>query len=192
MTTSSIPASSASSTMSRMAGLAMPSRSTIGNSSFLVALLAGNRRVPKPAAGMSALRTFGPVPSVRVRPGRPRSRSRISTTACWSAALRRDELRGAVALRADALAAPDVRPQRLVREHAVQHRRGQLLGAGGSGVAVEERLRLGHQRAEPLGVARLERRPGLAHDPLVDRPEQLLHAALERPFGERGRSGSAA
>ena len=41
-----------------MAGLAMPSWSTIGNSSFLVAFDAGKRRVPKPAAGMTALRTL--------------------------------------------------------------------------------------------------------------------------------------
>ena len=49
----------------------------------------------------------------------------------------RDELRRAVALRADALAAPDVRLHRRVGEHAVEHGRGELLRAGGRGVAVE-------------------------------------------------------
>jgi hypothetical protein len=32
-----------------------------GNISFFVALVAGKRRVPKPAAGMTALRILGPV-----------------------------------------------------------------------------------------------------------------------------------
>ena len=73
--------------MSRIAGLAIPSRSTTGKSSFLVALLAGKSRVPKPAAGMRARVTFGPVPRVSGSPERPRSRSRISTTARWSAGL---------------------------------------------------------------------------------------------------------
>ncbi len=74
-----------------------------------------------------------------------------------------------------------------VRQHAVQDGRGQFLGAGGRGVAVEERLRLDHQRPEALAVALLQRLAGLADDALVDRAEQLLHAALQRALGERVR-----
>ena len=73
-----------------------------------------------------------------------------------------DELRRAVALRSDALATPDVRLQGLVREHPVQDRRRQFRGAGGGGVAVEERLRLGHQGAEARGVPGFERGPSPA------------------------------
>ena len=65
-----------------------------------------------------------------------------------------DELRRAVALRADALAAVHVRLQRRVREHPVQHGGGELLRAQRRRVAVEQALRLAHQGAQPLRVAR--------------------------------------
>ncbi len=72
-----------------------------------------------------------------------------------------------------------------MREHAVQHRRGELLGAGRGRVAVEERLRLVHQRPEPLG-----RRPPAAPSAasctilrLVG-PKQLLDALLDLALGE--------
>ena len=50
---SSIPLANASSTMYWIVGL-----STIGSISFGVAFVAGKKRVPKPAAGMTALRIF--------------------------------------------------------------------------------------------------------------------------------------
>ena len=43
--------------MARIAGLARPVSSTTGKSSFFTTLEAGNRRVPNPAAGITALRT---------------------------------------------------------------------------------------------------------------------------------------
>ena len=80
-------------------GLAIPSRSTTGNSSFLAALL-GKSRVPKPAAGTRARRTAGPSVSVRHEtPGRaPGPRPRPVGRAAGH------ELGGAVALGADPLA----------------------------------------------------------------------------------------
>ena len=54
MSTSSIPAATASSTTYWMAG-----RSTIGSISLGIDLVAGRNRVPRPAAGMTALRTGG-------------------------------------------------------------------------------------------------------------------------------------
>ncbi len=74
-----------------------------------------------------------------------------------------------------------------MREHAVQDRRRQFLRARRPGVAIEERLGFDHEGAEPLRVARLERGPGLGDDALVDGPEQVLHAAFERPVRERVR-----
>lgn len=50
---SSIPDFKASSTMNWIVGL-----STIGNISLAMALVAGKKRVPRPAAGITALRTF--------------------------------------------------------------------------------------------------------------------------------------
>ena len=54
---SSIPELTASSIITMIAGLALPSRSTIGNNSFLTTLDAGNKRVPNPAAGITAFLT---------------------------------------------------------------------------------------------------------------------------------------
>ncbi len=51
-TISSMPAASASSTMSCSVGT-----STMGSISFGIALVAGRKRVPRPAAGMTAFRT---------------------------------------------------------------------------------------------------------------------------------------
>ena len=51
--TSSTPAATASSTMYWIVG-----RSTMGRSSLGTALVAGRKRVPRPAAGMTALRIF--------------------------------------------------------------------------------------------------------------------------------------
>ncbi len=50
---SSIPEAIASSTINWIVGL-----STIGNISLAIAFVAGKNLVPKPAAGMTALRTF--------------------------------------------------------------------------------------------------------------------------------------
>jgi len=99
-----------------------------------------------------------------------------------------DELRGAVALRADTLAAPDVGLERLVVQDAMQHGCGELLWTGRDGVAVEEFLRFDHQRAEPLGVGRAQGIDRLVNDTLVDRSQQLLHAALDIVVGERERA----
>ena len=186
MTTSSMPALSASSTISRMAGLAMPSRSTTGKSSFLVALVAGNSRVPKPAAGMTALRTFGPVRERQREPGQAEVALEDLHDRLLIARAARDELRRAVALRADALAAPDVRLERLVRQHAVQHGRGQLLRAGRA-------RRSGRRTPAPRSSAcraarRLPASSAALASPtirLLIGPRQLLHAALDLALGER-------
>jgi len=77
-----------------------------------------------------------------------------------------------------------VRPERLVGQDAVQHRSRQFLRAGGRRVAVEELLRLDHQRAKLLAIARFECLHRLVHDALVDRAEQLLHARLGLVIGE--------
>jgi hypothetical protein len=61
MQISSMPESIASSPMIWMTGFVSPSRSTSGNISFCTALDAGYWRVPRPAAVMTALRTFGMV-----------------------------------------------------------------------------------------------------------------------------------
>ena len=58
MRTSLSPAATASSTTYWIAGL-----STTGSISFGVALVAGRKRVPRPAAGITALVTAGPSPS---------------------------------------------------------------------------------------------------------------------------------
>src|SRR5438270_5289360 len=61
MSTSSMPARTASSTTYWIAGL-----STIGSISFGVDLVAGRKRVPSPAAGMTALVTGALMPATLV------------------------------------------------------------------------------------------------------------------------------
>ena len=74
----------------------------------------------------------------------------------------RDELRGAVSLRTDSFAAPDVRFDGFVIQDAVQQRRGQFFRAGGNRVAVEPFLRFDHELAHAARVRRLPAllRPG--------------------------------
>ena len=67
----------------------------------------------------------------------------------------------------------------------MQHRRVELLRAGRAGVAIEQLLGLDHQGPEPLPVPGPQRRRRLVDDPLVDRPQQLLHPLLELVLGER-------
>jgi len=88
MQTSSTPALNASSTMASITGFARPSRSMIGNSSFLIAFVAGKSRVPNPAAGMTALRTLRPERRTSFRHDIPRSRSMISMAFAWLASSR--------------------------------------------------------------------------------------------------------
>jgi len=95
-----------------------------------------------------------------------------------------DELGRAVAARADALAAEHVGLDRRVGQHPVEHRCGELRGAGGRQVAVERLLRAAHERAEALGIARAQRLYGLADDGRVDRSEVSLDAALRPVVGE--------
>src|SRR5450759_117773 len=110
MITSSSPASSASSTINKIAGLATPSRSMIGNSSFFVALVAGKRRVPKPAAGIKALRTLGPDCRIILD----------DMDDCVLVLLRAsDELGRSIALRSDPFTAPYKGFQRCIIEHFV-------------------------------------------------------------------------
>ena len=52
---SSITPLTASSTIAKITGFALPSLSIIGKNSFLIALVAGNKRVPEPAAGITAI-----------------------------------------------------------------------------------------------------------------------------------------
>src|SRR6185295_16382055 len=61
MMTDSIPEATASSTTYWIKGL-----STSGNISFGDALVAGRKRVPKPAAGKTALRTFCGIPGLQI------------------------------------------------------------------------------------------------------------------------------
>ena len=63
-----------------------------------------------------------------------------------------NELRRSVALGTDTLAAQDVRLEWRLPQNMVEYRRGQFLGAGGSGIPVEENLRFGHQGAKTLGI----------------------------------------
>src|SRR5687768_608766 len=58
MQISSTPESTASPAMIWITGLVSPSRSTSGNSSFCTAVEAGYCRVPRPAAVITAFRTF--------------------------------------------------------------------------------------------------------------------------------------
>ena len=184
MTTSSIPAASASSTMSRMAGLAMPSRSTTGKELLLRRLGRGEEARPESRRRDDRLADPGAGVEGQLVAGQAEVGLDDPDDLVLVFGAPGEELGRAVALRADALSAPDVRPQRPVAEDAVEDRRRELLGADRRGEAVELDLGLDHQGAQGLRVALLERLDGLVDDPLVDRAEELVDAALELVLGD--------
>ena len=60
----------------------------------------------------------------------------------------------------------------------MQHGGGELGGAGGLNVRVEELLGFVHERAQRGGITRAQGRGGPGHDRVVERSEIFLHAAL--------------
>ena len=72
-----------------------------------------------------------------------------------------------------------VRREARVRQHAVEYRRGELLGACGRGVPVECRLRLCHERPEPGSVPRRSASAASCTRRLFDGPRHSCTPLLE-------------
>lgn len=95
-----------------------------------------------------------------------------------------EELHGAVAARADPLAAQNVGPQRRVGQHPVQNGRSELGRAGGARVGVKLPLCLRHEAAQLLDVPARHRRLCPPRDIPVGRPQQAHHALMHVVLGE--------
>jgi hypothetical protein len=94
------------------------------------------------------------------------------------------ELRGAVALRSDALAAPHMALQRLVRQQCVQQRRRQLRRTHWHRAAVELCLRLHHEPAQRLRVTEPHRLDGSLRESAVEVTEEVYDVTLCVGAGE--------